>query len=100
MQESGQENLFIFGEEASEIARLREERKDFKDYDPRFLTAIKMIKDGVFGDKEYFQVIPASECLSPSFPSSPSPSCSQLVTSTRAWHQGSHQRAELAVQES
>eukprot|EP00884_Botryococcus_braunii_P009371 jgi/Botrbrau1/18435/Bobra.0072s0023.1 len=54
-QESGQENLFIFGEEATEIARLREERKDYKDYDPRFLTAIKMIKDGVFGEKEYFE---------------------------------------------
>lgn len=56
LQESGKENLFIFGVDANDIARLRAERKDFKDYDPRFLTAIKMIKDGVFGDKEYFQV--------------------------------------------
>ena len=28
----------------------------WKGYDPRFTTAINMIKDGVFGDKEYFQV--------------------------------------------
>ena len=31
-------------------------RAEWKGYDPRFITAINMIKDGVFGDKEYFQV--------------------------------------------
>ena len=31
-------------------------RAEWKGYDPRFTTAINMIKDGVFGDKEYFQV--------------------------------------------
>jgi len=33
-------------------------RAEWKGYDPRFMTAINMIKDGVFGDKEYFQVQP------------------------------------------
>jgi hypothetical protein len=56
LQESGKENLFIFGVDANDITRLRAERKDFKDYDPRFLTAIKMIQDGVFGDVKYFEV--------------------------------------------
>ena len=33
-------------------------RAEWTGYDPRFTTAINMIKDGVFGDKEYFQVQP------------------------------------------
>lgn len=35
-EESGVENLFIFGVDAKDINRLRKERKDFKDYDPRW----------------------------------------------------------------
>lgn len=37
-------------------------RAEWKGYDPRFMTAINMIKDGVFGDKEYFQVTPCCFC--------------------------------------
>ena len=37
-------------------------RAEWKGYDPRFMTAINMIKDGVFGDKEYFQVTPGWLC--------------------------------------
>lgn len=37
-------------------------RAEWKGYDPRFMTAINMIKDGVFGDKEYFQVAPCRFC--------------------------------------
>lgn len=51
---TGVENLFIFGVDAEDVPRLRRERKDFKDYDPRWTAALKMVKDGVFGDAEYF----------------------------------------------
>lgn len=51
---TGAENLFVFGVDAADIGRLREERKDFKDYDPRWTAALKSVKDGEFGDKEYF----------------------------------------------
>ena len=52
------ENLFTFGVDAQDVDRLREERKDFKDYDPRWKEAFKLIYDGTFGDKEYFKVPP------------------------------------------
>ena len=51
---TGAENLFIFGVDAQDVPRLRTERKEFKDYDPRWTSALKMVKDGVFGDAEYF----------------------------------------------
>ena len=54
------ENLFTFGVDAQDVDRLREERKDFKDYDPRWKEAFKLIYDGTFGDKEYFKVPPPS----------------------------------------
>lgn len=56
LQEVGKENLFTFGVDAADVPRLREERKDFKDYDPRWKEAFKWIYDGKFGDKEYFKV--------------------------------------------
>ena len=55
-QEVGAENLFIFGVDADDVPRLREERKNFTAYDPRWKEAFKLITDGVFGDKEYFKV--------------------------------------------
>lgn len=54
-QEVGKENLFTFGVDAKEVPRLREERKNFKDYDPRWKEAFKLIYNGEFGDKEYFK---------------------------------------------
>ena len=48
--------MFTFGVDADDVPRLREERKDFKDYDPRWTEAFKLIYDGKFGDKEYFKV--------------------------------------------
>lgn len=54
-QETGAENLFIFGVDANAVPKLREERKDFKDYDPAFLKALKAISSGEFGDREYLQ---------------------------------------------
>lgn len=51
---TGAENLFIFGVDAQDVPRLRTERKEFKDYDPRWTSALKMVKEGVFGDAEYF----------------------------------------------
>lgn len=52
----GKENLFTFGVDADEVDQLREDRKNFKDYDPRWKEAFKLIYDGKFGDKEYFKV--------------------------------------------
>jgi len=54
-QEVGKENMFTFGVEAEEVDQLREDRKNFKDYDPRWTEAFKLIYDGKFGDKEYFK---------------------------------------------
>ncbi len=57
LQEVGKENLFIFGMDESEVPAWREgKRAEWKDYDPRFVKALDMIKDGTFGDEEYFQV--------------------------------------------
>lgn len=42
--------------DAEEVDKLREDRKNFKDYDPRWKEAFKLIYDGKFGDKEYFKV--------------------------------------------
>ena len=53
-EQTGVENMFVFGVDAEDIPRLRKERKDFKDYDPRWTAALKMVKDGVFGDGDYF----------------------------------------------
>jgi starch phosphorylase len=57
---TGFENLFIFGVRAEEINRLRQERKDFKDYDPRWTEALDMLKSGAFGRPDYFDDLVAS----------------------------------------
>ena len=57
VQEAGKENLFTFGVDAQDVDRLRKERKDFKDYDPRWKEAFKLIYDGKIGDKAYFKVM-------------------------------------------
>ena len=42
------------------MPQLRAERKDFKDYDPRWTQALKLVTDGVFGDADYFEDLVAS----------------------------------------
>ena len=37
-----------------------QERKDFKDYDPRFIAALDLIKSGAFGRPDYFDDLVAS----------------------------------------
>eukprot|EP00887_Chlorella_sp_A99_P002343 scaffold10.g2343.t1 len=59
-ENTGFENLFIFGVAAEEITRLRAERKDFTDYDPRWTKALQLVKGGAFGDAEYFDDLVAS----------------------------------------
>lgn len=54
-ENTGVENLFTFGVDAEDVPRLREERKDFKDYDPRWVEAFAAVKQGVFGDADYFE---------------------------------------------
>ncbi len=63
MQEVGVENMFTFGVDAEEVDQLREDRKNFKDYDPRWVKVMDMLKSGKFGDKEYFAVRPVIEHL-------------------------------------
>ena len=64
LQEVGKENLFVFGVDADDVPRLREERKNFKDYDPRWTAIMDLLLSGKFGDKEYFQVSPLLRCFS------------------------------------
>ena len=54
-ENTGVENLFTFGVDAADVPRLREERKDFKDYDPRWVAAFDAVRKGEFGDAEYFE---------------------------------------------
>lgn len=49
-EETGQENLFIFGVDAAIVPRLRKERKTFKT-DPRWDEIMADIEGGMFGDK-------------------------------------------------
>ena len=56
LQEVGKENLFVFGVDAKDVPRLREERKNFKDYDPRWTAVMKDLASGKFGEKAFFQV--------------------------------------------
>ncbi|KAI8467049.1 MAG: starch phosphorylase [Monoraphidium minutum] len=53
-EESGKENMFVFGVDAEDVPRLRKERKNFKN-DPRFEELMKDIEEGMFGDKDYFK---------------------------------------------
>ncbi|KAI3432399.1 hypothetical protein D9Q98_003955 [Chlorella vulgaris] len=59
-ENTGFENLFIFGVKADEINKLREDRKNFSDYDPRYTAALQMVSSGVFGRPEYFEDLVAS----------------------------------------
>ena len=52
----GKQNLFVFGVDANDVPRLREERKSFKDYDPRWTAVMESLLSGTFGDKAFFQV--------------------------------------------
>jgi len=53
-EESGKENMFVFGVDAEEVPQLRKERKNLKT-DPRFDEIMADIEGGMFGDKEYFK---------------------------------------------
>jgi starch phosphorylase len=53
-EETGVENVFVFGVRAEEINQLRKERATYKT-DPRFDEIMKDIVGGMFGDKEYFK---------------------------------------------
>ncbi|KIY93089.1 starch phosphorylase, partial [Monoraphidium neglectum] len=53
-EESGKENMFVFGVDADDVPRLRKERKNFKT-DKRFDEIMADIESGVFGDKDYFK---------------------------------------------
>ena len=54
---AGADNLFIFGEDAADVPRLRTERAAFADYDPAFLAACAAVKAGEFGDAAYLDEI-------------------------------------------
>ncbi|KAK9849011.1 hypothetical protein WJX84_007293 [Apatococcus fuscideae] len=54
-QEIGKENMFVFGVDAEDVPRLREERANFKDYDPRWVKVMDALLSGQFGDADYFQ---------------------------------------------
>ncbi|GFR50336.1 hypothetical protein Agub_g12544 [Astrephomene gubernaculifera] len=53
-EETGVENVFVFGVRAEDINGLRKERKNFKT-DPRWDEIMRDIEGGMFGDKEYFK---------------------------------------------
>eukprot|EP00878_Enallax_costatus_P000865 GHUV01000991.1.p1 GENE.GHUV01000991.1~~GHUV01000991.1.p1 ORF type:complete len:874 (+),score=316.12 GHUV01000991.1:204-2825(+) len=53
-EESGKENMFVFGVDADDVPRLRKERKNLKT-DKRFDEIMRDIENGMFGDKEYFK---------------------------------------------
>mmetsp|Transcript_11859 Transcript_11859/g.25461 ORF Transcript_11859/g.25461 Transcript_11859/m.25461 type:complete len:871 (-) Transcript_11859:450-3062(-) len=53
-EETGVDNVFVFGVRAEEINQLRKERKDFKT-DPRWNEIMADIEAGMFGDKDYFK---------------------------------------------
>ena len=53
-EETGIEEVFVFGVRAEEINQLRKDRATFKQ-DPRFNEIMSDIENGMFGDKEYFK---------------------------------------------
>mmetsp|Transcript_9136 Transcript_9136/g.24625 ORF Transcript_9136/g.24625 Transcript_9136/m.24625 type:complete len:866 (-) Transcript_9136:323-2920(-) len=53
-EETGVDEVFIFGVRAHEIHELRKTRKDLKT-DPRWDAIMEDIKGGMFGDAEYFK---------------------------------------------
>merc|ERR1739848_119436 len=52
-EEISQENMFIFGANASEVAKLRTERKSLRP-DHRFEEVCQTIRSGAFGWPDYF----------------------------------------------
>ncbi|MBA0712316.1 hypothetical protein Golax_011425 [Gossypium laxum] len=60
--EVGEENFFLFGAKAHEIAGLRKERAEGKFVpDPRFEEVKKFIKSGVFGSSNYNELLGSLE---------------------------------------
>ncbi|KFM28540.1 Glycogen phosphorylase 1 [Auxenochlorella protothecoides] len=57
-EEIGEDNIFIFGARASEVAGLRAARAEFQanllQPDPRFLHTLDLIRSGTFGWEDYF----------------------------------------------
>ena len=53
-EETGIEEVFVFGVRAEEINQLRKDRAALKQ-DPRFNEIMSDIENGMFGDKEYFK---------------------------------------------
>ena len=75
MQETGKENMFVFGMDAEDVPVWREgKRKEWKDYDPRFVKALDLIKSGTFGETEYFKVLHTRSHVQP-----PKPACRTRV---------------------
>ncbi|WCJ25628.1 Glycosyl transferase family 35 [Euphorbia peplus] len=61
-EEVGEDNFFLFGAEAHEIAGLRKERAEGKFVpDPRFEEVKKYIRSGVFGSNNYDELIGSLE---------------------------------------
>lgn len=61
-QEVGEENFFLFGAEAHEIAGLRKERSEGKFVpDPRFEEVKKYVRSGVFGPYNYDELMGSLE---------------------------------------
>jgi starch phosphorylase len=55
-EESGAENMFIFGALTEQVPRLRAERKTLT-VDPRFTHVVDMVRAGYFGWEDYFSPI-------------------------------------------
>jgi len=55
-QEIGFDNMFIFGAETPDVEQLRAERPSLK-VDPRFESAVNMIRNGAFGWADYFDPV-------------------------------------------
>lgn len=53
-EESGKENMFVFGVDAADVPQLRKDRKNLKT-DKRFDEIMADIEGGMFGDKDYFK---------------------------------------------
>jgi starch phosphorylase len=53
-EHTGVDNMFVFGVDAADIGRLRDERKDFTAYDPRWTAALDLVRKGEFGSADYF----------------------------------------------
>ena len=77
----------MFGVDADDVPRLREERKNFKDYDPRWTAVMDLLLSGKFGDKEYFQVSCAPLAALPSVQQlDGAPSCHRMPLCSATLH--------------